>query len=169
MIFISVGTSEFKFDRLLKIIDELCEEKKIDANEIFAQIGYTEYRPKYYKYKKFLSKNEMDDYVNKCEYLITHSGAGIITLSLSSNKKVIVFPRLKQYNEHVDNHQIEIAESFKNKGYIIYAKNKEELQKCISDIEKFEPKKFKQGNSKISSIINDYIDSLEKKYENKKS
>ena len=45
MIFITVGTHEQPFDRLLKCIDKLVEEGKI-KEEVVCQKGYTEYEPK---------------------------------------------------------------------------------------------------------------------------
>ena len=42
MIFITVGTHEQPFDRLLKIIDKMVESGKIDE-KVIIQKGYTDY------------------------------------------------------------------------------------------------------------------------------
>lgn len=47
MIFICVGASEYQFDRLFKIVNELCNEKVLDSNNIIAQIGNSNYKPHY--------------------------------------------------------------------------------------------------------------------------
>ena len=47
MIFVVVGTQKFQLNRLLKVFDTLLEEEKIDQ-EVFAQIGNSDYIPKNY-------------------------------------------------------------------------------------------------------------------------
>ena len=51
--FITVGSQKFQFDRLLKEIDRLIEEKQLNSEEVFAQIGYSTYEPCHYSYQKF--------------------------------------------------------------------------------------------------------------------
>lgn len=53
-IFITLGSQKFQFNRLLKAVDELCEKGTVDAEDVFAQIGYSDYLPKNFSYKKFL-------------------------------------------------------------------------------------------------------------------
>ena len=45
LIFITVGTSSYQFNRILEIVDELCNEGIIEGNDIFAQTGVCEYKP----------------------------------------------------------------------------------------------------------------------------
>ena len=40
-IFITLGSQKFQFNRLLKAVDELCENQIVDAEDVFAQIGYS--------------------------------------------------------------------------------------------------------------------------------
>ena len=46
MIFVTLGSQKFQFNRLLKAVDELDTD-----DEIFAQIGYSNYKPQNYAYK----------------------------------------------------------------------------------------------------------------------
>lgn len=55
-IFITLGSQKFQFNRLLKAVDELCEKGTVDAEDVFAQIGYSDYLPKNFSYKKFLDE-----------------------------------------------------------------------------------------------------------------
>ena len=133
MIFITLGSQKFQFNRLLIEIDRLIEEKKINEN-VFAQIGYSDYIPKHYKYKKFLDREEFSDIMESCENVITHGGTGAIIGAVKKGKKVIAIPRLEKFGEHVDNHQIEIVSQFKELGLIesVYSIDKLEttLKKC---------------------------------------
>ena len=57
-IFITLGSQIFQFNRLLKAVDELCEKKIIKSQNVFAQIGYSDYIPKNYKYENFLDRDK---------------------------------------------------------------------------------------------------------------
>lgn len=49
MIFITLGSQKFQFNRLLQAVDQLIEKSVIE-DEVFAQIGYSDYQPKHYAY-----------------------------------------------------------------------------------------------------------------------
>lgn len=132
MIFVTVGTHEQPFNRLIKKLDEMVENKLIQ-DEIFAQIGYSTYEPKHYKWSKFLSSDEMDHYMQEATTVICHGGPATFMKSLSLGKKTIVVPRQKKYDEHVNDHQLVFAERVKDKGYsIIPIKNIEDLEDALS-------------------------------------
>lgn len=132
MIFVTVGTHEQPFNRLIKKLDEMVENKLIQ-DEIFAQIGYSTYEPKHYKWSKFLSSDEMDHYMHEATTVICHGGPATFMKSLSLGKKTIVVPRQKKYDEHVNDHQLVFAERVKDKGYsIIPIKNIEDLEDALS-------------------------------------
>lgn len=91
MIFITVGSQKFQFDRLLKEIDRLIEEKQLNSEEVFAQIGYSTYEPHFYSYKKFLNKEEFLNFIDKSEIIITHGGTGSIINGVKKEKRLLVF------------------------------------------------------------------------------
>lgn len=64
-IFITLGSQKFQFNRLLKAVDELCERGTIEAEDVFAQIGYSDYLPKNFSYKKFLDPPLMEKPMNQ--------------------------------------------------------------------------------------------------------
>lgn len=160
MIFLCLGTQEFQFDRLLEKVDELIE-KKVIKEEVFAQVGFSTYRPLRFCSKKFLSFDEFDALLENCNYVITHGGTGTIIKALRKGKKVIAVPRMKKYGEHVDDHQKEIISTFSEKELICGLDDTEQLEKAISLIYDFTPKKFISGNSKIISVLNNFIRSCE--------
>lgn len=101
-IFITLGSQKFQFNRLLKAVDELCEKGTVDAEDVFAQIGYSDYLPKNFSYKKFLDRDEFSNEMEKANIVITHGGTGAIIGAVKRGKKVIAVPRLAKYGEHVD-------------------------------------------------------------------
>lgn len=150
MIFVTVGSQKFQFNRLLKEIDKLIEEKKI-TEEIFAQIGYSDYLPKNYKYKSFLDRNEFTNIMSKCDKVITHGGTGAIIGAVKNEKKVIAVPRLSKYGEHVDDHQLQIIGEFEKMNFIYPIYEIEELGIGIRYVDE---KTFKHYISNTKRIIN---------------
>jgi len=130
MIFVSVGTEKFAFDRLLKLMDEL-RESNIVSDKIFAQIGHSLYQPKNFDYERFISFDKMVDYIKKANILIFHAGVGSVFLSFSLGKRPIIFPRRHEFNEHLDSHQVEFANKLKFLGKAFIANDKNELIKLI--------------------------------------
>ena len=107
---------------------------------------------------KLIPMEEFDKYIKECDLLITHSGVGSIMTGLKNNKKIIAAARLKKYNEHTNDHQIQIGKEFEKQGYIMYLDDFDDLGKVLKDIKNFKPKKFKSNNDNFIKLIEDYID-----------
>ena len=157
MIFISVGSQKFQFNRLLKKVDLLIQQGKIKET-VFAQIGNSTYRPKNYKCIKFMSSETFDKALNKCNIIITHGGTGTIINSLKKGKKVIGVPRLRKYKEHVDDHQIQILDQFKEGNYIEVCYNLDYLVEAIKHTKTHEYEKYKSNRKNILKDITNFIE-----------
>ena len=158
MILVTLGTQDKKFTRLLSEIDRLIDNKIIQ-DEVIVQAGFSsDYKSRNMQIFDLISKEEFDKLISKCDYLIIHGGVGAILTGLKYKKKVIAIPRLKQYKEHVNNHQIQIVNNFSEEGYIIGVMEVSELEKAILKINKFKPKPFKSNKKKALSIIKELID-----------
>ena len=107
-----------------------------------------------------IPKDEIKRYQQEASYIITHGGAGSIITSLKLDKKVIAVPRKHEYDEHVNNHQEEIVELFNKKGYILGIKDVSELEDAIKKIPGFVPVKYQSDNSKMLSIIENFINAF---------
>lgn len=157
MIFVTLGSQKFQFNRLLKEIDRLIECGKI-TEKVFAQIGYSDYEPKNYSYKSFLDRAEFVDIMGKCDKVITHGGTGAIIGAVKQGKKVIAVPRMAKYGEHVDDHQLQIIDQFKEMNLIAGLDYIENLQIEIDEIEKKSFKKYKSNTNQIIASIVDFIE-----------
>ena len=162
MIFITVGTQKFQFNRLLKEVDKLIEEKKI-TEEVFAQIGYSDYKPKNYRYKDFIDRDEYANIMKKCQKVITHGGTGAIVGAIKQGKMVVAIPRLKKFGEHVDDHQIQIVSEFEKIGFILWVKDIDMLYKDIVNIDKIALKEYTSNTNKIIKEIEIFIENLKTK------
>ncbi|WP_086315657.1 hypothetical protein A5821_003161 [Enterococcus sp. 7F3_DIV0205] len=158
MIFVTLGSQKFQFDRLLKELDKL-KGQQIITQEIFAQIGYSEYEPQFIDSERFVDRQTFQNRMEKAELVITHGGTGAIITALKKEKKIIAVPRKKEFGEHVDNHQKQIVDSFSTSKYIIGVNDVRELEKAITQSNSFQFKKFVSNNKKfvetLISIIND--------------
>ena len=133
MIFVTVGSQKFQFNRLLIEIDKLIENKSI-KEKVFAQIGVSEYIPKNYEYTDFTTQDEFSEKIDEANLIITHGGTGVIVNALKKGKKVIAIPRLSKYGEHVDDHQIQLIKEFEEMNFIEPVYEIDELSNAIQEI-----------------------------------
>ena len=157
MIFVTLGTQDKVFDRLLKDIDKEIDKGTI-KDKVIVQAGFTKYNSKNMEIFDLLDKDEFDKYIKECDLLITHGGVGSILTGLKNNKKVIATPRLAKYNEHMNDHQKEIIEKFSNAGYILAYNEGDDLGKVIEYSKKFKPNKYVSNTSNMIKLIKDFID-----------
>ena len=162
MIFVTLGTQDKEFPRLIEEIDRLIENKTI-KEEVIVQAGCTKYESKNLKIFDLISHDEFEKLVSECSLLITHGGVGSILTGIKRGKVVIAVPRLKKYKEHESDHQIQIINEFNKKGYIIGLKGVEDLESALKKAKVFKPNEFQSNNSIFINKIEDYIEEEEKK------
>jgi UDP-N-acetylglucosamine transferase subunit ALG13 len=113
MIFVSVGTHEAPFDRLLRTVYELGLDE-----EIVVQHGPSSVRSKLALEAEYLSFDEVVDYIRAARAVVTHAGVGSVMVALANGKRPIVMPRLHSFDEHVDDHQLELARRLEANGLV---------------------------------------------------
>lgn len=134
MIFVTVGSRNYQFNRLFKKIDELYENGTL-TDDMFAQIGTSSYVPKYYSYSDFITPEEFTKRIEEADIVVSHGASGSIMKALNANKKVIAVTRLEKYNEHINDHQIQNNEAFSSNGYVLMASLElEDLGECFKKI-----------------------------------
>ena len=157
MILIMLGTQNNSFHRILEEVDRLIDSNII-KEEVIAQTGYTKYKSRNIKTIDFMLNEELEKLEQQANYIITHGGVGSIISSIEKGKKVIAVPRLKQFGEHVNDHQLDIVQSFDKMGYIIGIASISQLEEAIKKIKTFQPKKYIQNTGNIIKIISEFID-----------
>lgn len=144
MIFLTVGSQKFPFNRLVRCVDEAVSI--LNDIDSFAQIGCSKYEPKYMKYTDYLDRSDFSNYMSRADIVITHGGTGAIISALKNNKKVIAVPRSESFGEHVDNHQYEIVSHFSETGLIEACFDPNEILDAILKVEEKAYRPY-QGNS----------------------
>ena len=156
MILVTVGTQKFQMDRLIKAVDELAGSGILNEN-FFIQSGHSTYTPQHCRYAAFLKKEEMEEKIDGCSILLSHAGVGSILMGLKRGKKVLVVPRMQKFGEHVDDHQIEIAESFAKAGYIKMVTDTETLAEAIVHCDAWTPQVFQSNKDRFNRLVLDIL------------
>lgn len=159
------GTQDKQFDRLIIEIERLIESGII-KEKVVAQVGVSKYRPKLdsdkIQVKDFTSPEEMKYFMENADLVITHGGVATIIEALNNGKKIIAVPRLKKYKEHVNDHQLQIIESFNQKGYIIGTNGVEDIQEALNKAKDFTVKKYESNNKNFLEKLENCINTLDK-------
>lgn len=133
MIFVTVGTHEQPFNRLLKKIDEL-KKDGIIHEDVIMQTGFSTYEPKYCEWSKLIPYQQMIKNVEDARIVITHGGPASFIMPLQIGKVPIVVPRQRKFDEHVNDHQVEFARNVAERmGNIILVEDIEDLKSIIEN------------------------------------
>ena len=159
MIFVTVGTHEQQFDRLIKEVDRLKKENLIQ-DEVFIQTGYSNYVPKYCEWEKIISYEKMNQMIEESDIIITHGGPATFMGVIAKGKVPIVVPRQKKFGEHVNDHQMEFVEKILNIYNLTVITNINKLFSCISDINEQQTTDLKTNNHLFMENFIDMIDDL---------
>lgn len=114
MIFVTVGTHEQPFNRLIREVDRLVETGVI-KDDVFIQTGYSTYEPKFCKWSSLISFDKMNELMETSDIIITHGGPATFMGAIANGKKPIVVPRQEKYDEHVNDHQVDFAQQVKER------------------------------------------------------
>lgn len=133
MIFVTVGTHEQPFDRLIECVDQL-KCKGIIEDEVIIQTGFSSYVPKFCKWNKMLPYDQMKKNIADAKIIITHGGPASFIVPLQMGKTPIVVPRQAGLGEHVNNHQVDFVQAVVERmGAIIPVFNIEDLSNIIKN------------------------------------
>lgn len=159
MILVLLGTQDKPFPRLLDAIKKQIKKGNI-KDKIIVQAGNTKYESKDMEIFDLIPRDELFRLEEEANLIITHGGVGSIIECLQKNKKVIAAPRLKKYNEHDNDHQLQIIDSFSEQGSILPLKDLNKLDEVLKRAKTFKPKPFVSNTSNMVKMIEDYIDNL---------
>src|SRR5580704_7143753 len=118
MIFVVLGTWEMPFVRPLIEIDQAAQRGLL-AQPIVVQCGKTAYASSQMKLVPFFGKEELEHMYEQAKLVICQAGVGSIMLGLRKRKKVIAIARRARFDEHIDDHQLEILNVFSTIGAIL--------------------------------------------------
>ena len=196
MIFVSLGTQDKPFNRIIDYVLSLKEEVKeleeLEDTKIVFQIGQTklseeeknkieklnnnkENKEEKNKNNKennkeditvfsMLKPEEMKKYIIDSSFVITHAGVGTIMECVENNKEIVVLPRKEEYEEHVNNHQEEIASEMEKNGLLkkvdTYDKLKEVVIEIIRNRNNKKENIYVSNNEKFNDKLIEYLEGI---------
>lgn len=159
MIFITVGSQKFPFDRLLEKTDALVADGTI-REPVFAQTGSSAYRPQHYEWSAFLGHDEFMEKEKSADLVLTHGGTGSIVSALKLGCKVVAVPRRQKYGEHVNDHQIQIVRAFAEAGYLEPCYDLADLGSCLARAREKTYQPYRSNNSTFVGDLDSYLRSV---------
>lgn len=178
MIFVSLGTQDKPFNRIIDYVISLKENlKELQSEKIIIQLGQTKLiKSENERIEKLeniiiydmLKPEKMKDIIKDSDIIITHAGVGTIMECLEMGKEIIVVPRKVENLEHVNNHQEEIAFEMEKKGFLTKVDTYEELENKIimllkdkyTNEDNKNKKKYISNNEKFNDNLIKYLESI---------
>ncbi len=151
MIFVTVGSSQFPFDRLLRAVDELTVDE-----ELVVQHGSSSVRPRGARCTDFLPFADLAAHVRDSRLIVCHAGIGSVLMALTAGKRPIVVPRRRLFGETTDDHQVESARRLEEAGFVTVVENPQELPAALGDARAAIPTSAENGGGLVHEL-RDYI------------
>lgn len=152
MILVLCGTQKQDFSRMIKLVEQVA-----DVEEVIVQAGHNHYESNKMQVFGFVSNEKIQRLYEEADLIVTHAGAGSMLQAIKNHKKIIAVPRLKEYSEHVNNHQIELAKKFEDLGYLISYHDGDDFVQIYERAKRFKPKPYTlRGN--MVTIIDDLLE-----------
>ena len=158
MIFVTVGTSSWKFDRLVLEMDRISASIHED---VIIQFGASSVRLANAKGYDYLPPVEMDGFYRSARLIVAHAGSGTIIRALRLQKPIIIVPRTGT-NEAYDDHQIELARAFETdpRIQVIYETSQLESTICKMNEELIKSKAQSMHGGLVDRLRN-YLNSID--------
>lgn len=148
-LFVPLGTQKFPFGRIISALNLLVDQGKYQADGIVMQSALYPVKPKFTHFG-LIPNDEFNRYMREAEVIVTHSGVNSIISCMEMGKPLVVCPRLHEYGEHVDNHQMEIATLMRDKYDVLICTDMKDLPELI---EKAKMHKYKPWVSHRAELL----------------
>lgn len=160
MIFVTVG-AQMPFDRLIKTVDQWARERGRD--DVFAQIGLTDYRPSNIQWSPFLSTEEFKQRYESAKVIVAHAGTGSIITALQLGKPILIMPRRASLRETRNDHQVATAEQFRRFDSVAVALDEKELITRLDEIDNLRGRQSIEpyASRELVGALREFIDDVD--------
>ena len=159
MIFVTVGTHEQQFNRLVEYMDKWAADHH---EKVVMQTGYSTYEPKHCEWSKLYPYQKMIEMVDEARIVITHGGPSSFIMPLQIGKTPIVVPRQYKFNEHVNDHQVKFCKEVESRmGTIVVVEDIEKLGGVIESYDEIKKEgKNTSNNAKFCEELDSIVDEM---------
>jgi UDP-N-acetylglucosamine transferase subunit ALG13 len=160
MIFVTVG-AQMPFDRLVRTVDQWARERGRD--DVFAQIGLTDFRPTNIQWTPFLSTEEFNHRYESAEVIVAHAGTGSIITALQLGKPILIMPRRASLRETRNDHQVATSEQFRRFDSVVVALDENELFTSLDGVDNLRGRRAIEpyASRELIETIRDFIDEVD--------
>ena len=118
MIVVALGTHPQPMDRLLQELDRLVDRSRL-SGPILVQTAAIRYRPRHARVLGVVDSRQLEDLMSSATTVIVHGGPGLIFQALALGHRPVVVPRLPEFGEHVDDHQVRFTRWLRERKPIV--------------------------------------------------
>ncbi len=155
-LFVPLGTQKFPFGRLIEALNTLVDDGTYQPEEIVMQSAVYPIEPKFTHYM-MIPTDEFNRMIDNAELVMTHSGENTIIVTMEKHKKFLIVPRFHELGEHVDNHQLEIAEVMEDKYDVVVCRDMAHLKECIEKAKTHQYKPWVSDSAQLIEYVRNCI------------
>jgi UDP-N-acetylglucosamine transferase subunit ALG13 len=100
------------FERLIQVLP--------DSAEVLWQVGDTDVSRLGIEGRRSMPALELEQAILAADVVVAHAGVGSALASLEAGKLPILVPRRQEHGEHVDDHQVQIADELASRGLALH-------------------------------------------------
>jgi UDP-N-acetylglucosamine transferase subunit ALG13 len=152
MIFVTVGTNEAPFDRLLHALDRFPGDE-----ELIVQHGASHVRPRGATCIEQLPFEELTEHVRRARVVVTHAGVGSVLVALTNGKRPLIVPRRAEHGEAVDDHQFVFARRFAAAGLVSLVEDERDLPAAVASALELASSNELRPGLRLAAELGDYL------------
>ena len=156
MIYVTVGTMFMDFPRLICKMDAIARET---GEDVTIQIGMGPTKPEHADFFDFKSRDEVLAIQQQARLIVTHAGIGSVIDALHAKRPFIVVPRLRRHDEHMNDHQLDLARAVDDRGWGRMVLEIDDLDEACANPRPF-PTSYRPAKTPLIHSIRGVIESV---------
>lgn len=151
MILLSLGTHQQPFPRAIDLIEPLARQ----GMAFTIQHGSTGPRPEIpnTKWIEIMAFEELSNVMANAESVVCHGGVGTVMTALQKGHTPVVIPRQASHGEHVDDHQMDIARHFAQRGLVRCVTTETNLAPLLTPRRDEGPERIGRGSQELRRAV----------------
>jgi len=154
MIYVTVGTMFMDFPRLINAVDKIALET---GEKVIVQRGMGETIPQHCEHFTFKPRADVLDIQREARVIVAHAGIGCAIDALTEKRPLIVVPRRKALNEHMDDHQLQIAQAIDKRRWGRMVADVANLAAAVADPPPV-PEEYRTSSHRLDWAVRDAVD-----------
>lgn len=115
MILVTVGTEKFPFNRLMGWL-EVLQDADLLGEDLVVQYGACTVLPAGARVYRVIREDNFCSLIKQAHVVVAHCGEGTVLQLGALDTPFILVPRSIRYREHIDDHQVELAQALASMG-----------------------------------------------------